>query len=99
MNSIYPWQAEQWQQLQSRLETDRLAHGLLMTGPAGVGKCDFATAFAHSVLCRQPTANQQACGRCEACLLMQAGTHPDLLNLNPVPISSAICLHFSISTP
>jgi DNA polymerase-3 subunit delta' len=83
MNSIYPWQAEQWAQLHSRIDAGRLAHGLLLTGPAGVGKRDFANAFARSVLCRQPTVDQQACGRCEACYLMQAGTHPDLLNLNP----------------
>lgn len=83
MNSIYPWQAEQWAQLQSSTGAGRLAHGLLLSGPAGVGKRDFARAFAESLLCRQPSADQGACGQCDACLLIRAGTHPDLHLLSP----------------
>lgn len=83
MNSIYPWHSEQWSQLQSRIAAGRMAHGLLLTGPVGVGKRDFANAFARSVLCRQPNADHFACGVCDACLLVKAGTHPDFLTLSP----------------
>lgn len=83
MNSIYPWHSEQWGQLHRRIATGRLAHGLLLTGPPGVGKRDFAKAFAHSVLCRQPSVDHHACGQCEACLLVKAGTHPDFHALIP----------------
>jgi DNA polymerase-3 subunit delta' len=83
MNSIYPWQSEQWSQLQSRIAAGRMAHGLLLTGPVGVGKRDFANAFARSILCRQPSAEHHACGSCDACLLVKAGTHPDFLTLSP----------------
>ncbi len=83
MNSIYPWQLEQWAQLHSRIASGRMAHGLLLTGPGGVGKRDFANAFARSLLCRTPSADHLACGRCDACLLINAGTHPDLLTLSP----------------
>ena len=83
MYYIYPWQSEQWSQLQSRIATGRMAHGLLLTGPVGVGKRDFANAFARSILCRQPSANHHACGSCDACLLVKAGTHPDFLTLSP----------------
>lgn len=69
--------------MQSRIAASRMAHGLLLTGPAGVGKRDFADAFARSVLCRKPSADHHACGHCDACLLINAGTHPDFLTLSP----------------
>lgn len=79
----YPWQQEQWTFLQNRTQTARLAHGLLFTGPAGTGKRDFARAFAAATLCRKPITGGLACGECEACLLVRAGTHPDLLLIAP----------------
>ena len=61
----------------------RGAHGLLLHGPAGVGKWDLAMAFATDVLCERTAAAQveaynPACGVCHSCLLMAAGNHPDL---------------------
>jgi DNA polymerase-3 subunit delta' len=61
----------------------RGAHGLLLHGPAGVGKWDLAMAFAVDVLCERATVAQvgeynPACGVCHSCLLMAAGNHPDL---------------------
>lgn len=83
MNPVYPWQREQWNLLRTRAGERRLAHGLLFSGPAGTGKADFAKAFAQSLLCSQPTADGEACARCSACLLLQAGTHPDFLQVTP----------------
>lgn len=79
----YPWQREQWTLLRARAGARRLAHGLLFSGPAGTGKGDFARAFATALLCWQPAADGQSCGGCEACLLVRAGTHPDLLQIAP----------------
>ncbi|MBI5461065.1 MAG: DNA polymerase III subunit delta' [Gammaproteobacteria bacterium] len=85
MNSPYPWQATEWAQLQARAAQRRLPHALLVTGPAGVGKRVFADAFARSLLCKRPMGdgadNSTACGGCEACLLLRAGTHPDYLTV------------------
>jgi len=61
----------------------RGVQGLLLHGPAGVGKWDLAMAFAAAVLCEggnraaagTPVA---ACGACASCCLMTAGNHPDL---------------------
>jgi DNA polymerase-3 subunit delta' len=74
-----PWLAEPRQRLQALRA--RGAHGLLLHGPAGVGKWDLAMAFAGDVLCEQPLAGpapSQACGNCASCHLMAAGNHPDL---------------------
>ena len=82
---IYPWQERQWQQiLQQRLQ-QRLAHALLFPGPPGTRKKDFAHALAQALLCRQPDEAGAACGRCESCSLVSAGTHPDLHVLVPTP--------------
>ncbi len=80
---IYPWQTAQWQQLQQQRSSQRLPHALLLRGADGLGKQDFATQVSASLLCRSPDANSIACGRCDACHLLAAGTHPDLLVLEP----------------
>src|SRR5690348_13505872 len=56
---------------------DRLPHGLLFAGPTGVGKNLTARALATLFLCEHPKPEPAACGKCESCTLMAAGTHPD----------------------
>jgi len=82
---IYPWQSAQWQQIARQRQQDRLAHALLLQGPAGTGKKHFAHVLANALLCRQPADSGGACGRCDACNLVKAGTHPDLRLLKPTP--------------
>ena len=82
---IYPWQETQWRQITRQRRQDRLPHALLFQGPAGTGKKDFARALAHALLCSQPEDSARACGQCEACKLLHAGTHPDLRLLKPTP--------------
>jgi DNA polymerase III subunit delta' len=74
---VYPWQQDVWQSLISRLAQGRLAHAYLLAGESGIGKTDFARAFAHYLLCHERSASA-ACGHCKACLLAAAGNHPDL---------------------
>lgn len=82
---IYTWQSEQWQQIARQRQQNRLAHALLFQGPAGTGKKHFANELANALLCRQPADSGSACGHCEACKLIRAGTHPDLRLLKPTP--------------
>ncbi|MFL5242795.1 MAG: DNA polymerase III subunit delta' [Gemmataceae bacterium] len=57
----------------------RLAHAYLFTGPAGIGKRLFAVELAKTLLCENRAAERfEACDRCSACLLVDAGNHPDL---------------------
>ena len=77
----YPWQQEQWTRLQRERAQSRLPHALLLTGPSGLGKLEFAHRLAQALLCTG--AGERPCGRCEACRLSRAGTHPDFLELVP----------------
>ncbi|MDB5293156.1 MAG: holB [Phycisphaerales bacterium] len=55
---------------------DRLPHGLIFAGPAGVGKATTARALAKLFLCEKPRQDE-ACGKCESCRVFEAGNHPD----------------------
>jgi len=80
---IYPWQQSQWQQVTQLITAGRLPHALFLHGNQGLGKAEFAVSLANALLCKQPTADRQACGKCRSCLLLAANTHPDLHYLRP----------------
>src|SRR4051794_14315205 len=56
----------------------RLGHAYLFVGPTGVGKHPFARELAGAALGEARSDGLEACGRCGGCLLVDAGTHPDL---------------------
>jgi len=84
VESTLPWHLSQWQQLNECRRQARLPHALLLTGPEGVGKSHFARQFAQSLLCERPQVSGGPCGSCRACLLVNAGSHPDLSMVMPV---------------
>lgn len=51
-------------QLRQALNSQRLAHALLFSGPSGVGKRQMAWALAQSLLCEEPAS---PCGKCSSC--------------------------------
>jgi DNA polymerase-3 subunit delta' len=55
---------------------DRLPHGIIFAGPAGVGKGTTARVLAGLFLCERPRG-LAACGTCESCRVFEAGNHPD----------------------
>lgn len=75
----YPWLEPAWQDFLQRLGQDRLAHGLLVSGQAGLGKHAMAHAMAARLLCLQP--GEAACGTCRSCALLAGGAHPDRFEL------------------
>ena len=79
MNEL-PWHAEHWARLQARRQRDALPHALLMCGAAGLGKRAFAQRFVRGLLCVEPVGGD-ACGHCRGCLLLAAGSHPDVVAL------------------
>lgn len=74
-----PWQQQAWLEVTSLVLQRRLAHALLISGPAGVGKRQFARALVAFVLCSEPSG--YACGACRSCQQLAVGTHPDALLL------------------
>lgn len=87
---ILPWQVEPWRRLINAAQQGRLAHGLLITGPDGVGRQEFARCLAARVLCESPPPDGVACGQCRSCILFQAGNHPDLARVGPEEDSDQI---------
>jgi DNA polymerase-3 subunit delta' len=83
MTGPFPWQNQQWHVLHEARQQGRLAHGLLFTGPRGLGKKHFAQTFATALLCELPSNVGLACGTCRSCQLIAAGTHPDLVHIEP----------------
>lgn len=88
--SPYPWQQEVWQGLIARAAAQRLPHAILFTGSGGLGKQHLASALAHALLCSNPHNDGTACGKCQSCLLLSAGSHPDYLLVEPEEQGKAI---------
>lgn len=78
MNTFLPWHQPQWDQIAQRIAQSKMPHALLIAGPADSGKSLFLDALAGRLLCRKGTV---ACGECDQCHLLQAGTHPDMLEV------------------
>lgn len=83
MSDLLPWHLEHWVRLLETRRQGRLPHALLLTGTQGLGKARFARKLAESLLCEQPADDGLACGRCRQCLLLAAGSHPDLRLVAP----------------
>lgn len=77
--------------LERALSADRLPHAYIFHGPDGVGKETCATWLAGVLLCHQTSVSRdandrpvhRACGRCNDCQTVRAGTHPDLHVVHP----------------
>lgn len=78
---LLPWQQTAWQQMTARVlaKPSTLPHALLVAGMSGMGKRDFVWRMVAWLLCQnRQDSLQGACGRCDSCQWLQAGTHPDL---------------------
>ena len=62
--------------IRAAYRADRLPHGLIFAGPAGVGKGTTARVLGALFLCEKAKA-ETACGKCESCRVFNAGNHPD----------------------
>lgn len=76
MTAPYPWLEPTWQRLCTLYREKRLPHGLLLSGPAGVGKRELGLAFARYIACRN-AQEFAACGECGSCRQFDAGSFPD----------------------
>src|SRR3954453_19037847 len=67
--------------LRHALETKRLHHAYLFTGTRGVGKTTLARILAKSLNC-ETGIGSKPCGKCSACLEIDAGRFVDLLEVD-----------------
>lgn len=85
--AIHPWQQSAWVNLQHSRAA--LPHAILFHGREGIGKVDFATRFAQSLLCQRPNPDGQPCGACEACRWFAQYSHPDYRRVRPDALETA----------
>jgi DNA polymerase-3 subunit delta' len=79
-DTFSPWQQRAYDQTVAALDAGRLGHGLLICGPAGLGKREVALRLAKHVLGRgEPAAALRSAQ------LIAAGTHPDLQLISFIP--------------
>jgi DNA polymerase-3 subunit delta' len=72
----YPWLESDASRLFERTLSQRLHHALLFVGRQGIGKLSLAKNLAKALLC-QHMDHQGPCGKCQSCLLYDAGNHAD----------------------
>ncbi len=87
-DELYPWLSGHWSFFKQRLDADRLAHALIIQGPAGCGKIALAIEMVARLLCIENQA--RACGQCRSCKLLSGGAHPDYFELQPEEGSEVI---------
>jgi len=90
--SALPWQQQNWEHLCDYRLQNRVPQALLITGNKGLGKQHLANQFAFSLLCAKPQDNGLGCGHCDSCLLLNAETHPDFIQIRPDEPGKAISI-------
>src|SRR5476649_531107 len=68
--------------LTNALDSKRLHHAYLFTGTRGVGKTTLARILAKALNCETNGISSHPCGRCRACVDIDAGRFPDLLEVD-----------------
>src|SRR5580765_5153037 len=68
------------ERLQAKLRQDRFPHGLLFSGPDGIGKRTCALMVAKALNCAN-ASDGDFCDSCSSCHRIDAGTHPDVIRI------------------
>ncbi|WP_034914100.1 DNA polymerase III subunit delta' [Erwinia sp. 9145] len=85
----YPWLNQPYRQLIGQHQAGRGHHAVLIHALPGMGDASLVWGIGRWLMCQQRDG-LKSCGRCHACQLMQAHTHPDWYALSPEKGKSAL---------
>lgn len=77
-----PWLKHVWQRVAVALQGGRFPQGLLVVGKPGLGRNRLAREIASARLCETPGGDGSPCGKCRSCRQIQAGAHPDVIEVD-----------------
>lgn len=88
----FSWQnifgnAPRIEHLKKILSEEKFPHAVIFSGVEGIGKRKIAENCAAALLCEN--SNVEACGVCESCRMLAAGSHPDFYIVEPEKSKSA----------
>jgi len=81
--SDIPGQKEIIQRLVGSVNSERVSHAQLFTGPEGCGNLALALAYAQYISCENKSPGD-SCGTCKSCIKYEKLIHPDLHFVFPV---------------
>ncbi|NSL89574.1 ATP-binding protein [Chitinophaga solisilvae] len=76
-------QADVRHQLVQSIQQNRLSHAMILLAPEGAGGLPLGLAFTQYIVCENKQEND-ACGKCAACMKAAQGIHPDIHYSYPV---------------
>ena len=84
----------------SSIVQQRFGGSFLFVGPSGIGKRSVASLLARTLLCNENAPqSMQPCGRCEACVQVEAETHPDVIRVRKPKDKTVIPIDLLIGSP
>ncbi len=80
---MLPWLISDYRRLILRYKVATVTppQALLLYGEEGIGKSILAEHLVAGILCQALTLEQEPCGKCQSCLWLAAGFHPDLYKI------------------
>ena len=72
--------------LQNSLKNGDISHAYLFCGPRGTGKTSMARLFAKALNCEEGVGH--ICNKCDNCEAINAGSHPDIIEIDAASNSS-----------
>lgn len=67
--------------LRNAINSNKVSHAYLFSGPRGIGKTTIAKIFAKAINCLNPI-DGEPCNKCESCIAINSGSTTDILEID-----------------